>query len=132
MDKVAETPPDASKAPGEGENDREELVGDDTHWSISAKKRKRGKEREVLKGVKARRTSSINEDKLDAITSTPANEQKQETDKTKDSSKATSGQSASPVRIEAPTAKSGSGKDATPPKKGPLGLVGYGSDGDSD
>ena len=114
---------------GVGGLDGREGAGDDTHWCISAKKRKRAREREGLKGVKARRTSSTNEDKLDVTTTIPANDQKQKFDKTKVSPTRTS---ASPVRIEAPTAKSDIGREAAPPKKGALGLVGYGSDEDSD
>ena len=124
-----EKSPEASDVIGDGDFDGKEGAGDDTHWGVSAKKRKRAREREGLKGVKARRTSSTNEEQLDVITTTSANGRKQDIGKNKASPTRTS---ASPIRIKAPTAKSDIGQEATPPKKGALGLVGYDSDEDSD
>ncbi|TVY39278.1 hypothetical protein LOCC1_G004197 [Lachnellula occidentalis] len=105
-------------------------TGEEETWIAAGRKRKRAKEKEVLKGVKIRRSSTANEtgkpseEAVSATGGSPATK-KQSTiapaTATTNSDKSTSGSSAkSPAVVK------------KPPAKPSLGLVDYGSDEDDD
>ncbi|KAH0537638.1 hypothetical protein FGG08_005589 [Glutinoglossum americanum] len=51
-------------------------VGEEEQWALSGRKRKKGREKEVLKGVKLRRTSSTAEKLADGVVATTATSSK--------------------------------------------------------
>lgn len=101
-------------------------VAEEESWIAGGRKRKRTKEKEILKGVKVRRSSTVNEtDKganqpsMQGGTTNKATSKKLETSKSADSAKPTP---QAPVEAKNPPAAA----------KGSLGLVDYGSDEEDD
>ena len=115
---------------------REVNLQEDSNWSISAKKRKRLKEKEGLKGVKARRTSSANEANPDMepkLLETEKDLRKMSSTSTQRKDSIQEAAHASTERLPpiAPMPEEQLKKHASRPKES-LALVGYGSDEDSD
>jgi len=110
----------------------------ESRWSVNAKKRKRVKEKEGLKGVKLRKSSSSTHDKIatlakvrgDSVPS-PKPETSNFTENTKLDDKASL--SSSHLQTAKPPKHSTTITNATKPAQGPtpgLGLGGYSSDED--
>ena len=121
---------EADKKARGGEAVVEDAEGEGEEWVAGVKKRKRGKEKEVLKGVKIRRTSTTESlakkdgaSNDEALKSGPAPKQvgKIEPPATGDIQKKQAIESASPAPIP---------KSSPPMTKSGLGLVDYGSDDD--
>ena len=120
---------EADKKARGGETTVDEAEGEAGEWVAGVKKRKRGKEKEVLKGVKIRRASTLEEPakKVGPVIAegpkskptggkevgsiTPAGEKPKETNASKPENSATI-------------------PKTSPPSKSGLGLVDYGSDDD--
>ena len=94
-------------------------------WVAGGRKRKRAKEKEVLKGVKIRRASTT-EHAVDP--STEASSSKSSSSKPAESMKS----AASVQLLTKPTAPASAEKTPPAPAKAGLGLVDYGSDDDDD
>ena len=102
-------------------------------WAVNARKRKRVKEKESLKGVKIRKSSSANETSVKPSEDT----QKSETGKVGSVSAATVGEQETDRTSTSPKAQSVAGQEAvakaktgnpTPSNATGLGLAGYSSD----
>lgn len=110
---------------GEGQDTTEaSTAAEEEQWAAGARKRKRTKEKEGLKGVKIRRSSSTAE----AGTASSPEGKKQE-DRTKSMKIAQEEQPKANTASEDPASKPP--EPAVKPKAG-LGLVDYGSDDDDD
>ena len=123
---------EADKKARGGEVAAEEIDGEGDEWVAGVRKRKRGKEKEVLKGVKIRRTSTAeqlakNDEAANAEVSKSGHEAQKQVEKTQPppgniAKKTQAPEPTSPPKLPPKTS-------APPPKSG-LGLVDYGSDDD--
>lgn len=96
-------------------------------WVVSGRKRKKGQDRELVKGVKLRKSSSTDERR----TSVPTVEARLPPEKATESSKATTPTSASPLRTPHDTKQSSPTPGlASSSKLVNLGLGSYSSDED--
>ena len=110
-------------------------TGEGEQWIAGGRKRKRTKEKEVLKGVKIRRSSSTNEFTKPAPTSSESPSlhnsslAKEKAETAKSSAKAQADHITPGSKLASPVTSST--KSLAPPK-GSLGLVDYGSDEDDE
>lgn len=134
-DKVGEADEDATKGSLTGVEGAQKSLENDVEWNVSTKKRKRVKEKEGLKGVKTRRTSSTDDQKQEAEAAV-ANVEKE---RPKCSSSGAAAQSNSVSTTSSPlSVKQTPGKlvangqvSVLPAAKGSLALVGYDSEDES-
>jgi len=109
-------------------------VAEEEQWVAGGRKRKRAKDKEVLKGVKIRRTSSTAEDtKKDAAPATTSTTPKSATvDKKQQINTEHKGSARRGEKEPTPPATATPLKTSPPAHKSGLGLVAYGSDSDDD
>ena len=107
-------------------------VAEEEQWVAGGRKRKRTKDKEVLKGVKIRRTSSAAEDVKKEATSSKSTPKSATVDKKLPKDAEHKGSAKKGEQKPALPATATASKTSPPAHKPSLGLVAYGSDSNDD